>query len=399
LTRPVAGKPMGGDLSMNKHEHADYLDWLRVGVVALLIPHHAAITFSHLGDAYVYRSPPSASLYYFIQSVFLNLWFMRMLFFVSGISTCYALKKRTYEKYFVERVKRLIVPTVFAVMIVCPVSAYFKALNVYGFTGSFIAFYPEFFKGFVSRYLGWGHFWFLVYLFVYSVMLAAVLWAFPRHLAYAGKLSRFLSRKRNVFLPMLVIVAFEMLFRPFFPGLQNLYADWANFTVYLSFFIFGYVMAHTKESLQAISSHMLFFGAMSSLSTLLFIVMKYGKSNIPMFISYSRNTPYAYALALALLLGIAEYAWVMFFMGAGRKYFNRGGRLLSYLSKTSFALYMFHFVILSGIVYYLLKTSIPDFAIFIISVCLTYPIFFLMFELIIKRNAVLRYVCGIRDGS
>lgn len=382
---------------MNKHEHAYYLDWLRVMVVAFLIPHHAAITFSHLGDAYVYHSPVSRSLYYIAQSVFLNLWFMRMLFFVSGVSTYYALKKRTYEAYFVERVKRLLVPTVFAIVFVCPVSAYFKGLNSYGFTGSFLAFYPEFFKGFASRYLGWGHFWFLVYLFVYSVMLVVVLWAFPGHVKYAGKISRFLSEKRRIFLPMLVIIALEMFFRPFFPGFQNLYADWANFTVYLSFFVLGYVMAHARQPLQSASSHWLIFGILGGLSMLLLVIMKYGPIASAAFMPY-QNHSYAYALIRALLLGIGEYSWVMFLAGAGRVYFGKGGQWLSYLSKTSFALYMFHFVILSAVMYFLLKTAIPGFAVFLLSVCLTCLLFIPVFELVIKRNAVLRYVCGIRKA-
>ena len=95
-----------------------YIDWLRIVVVALLVPHHIAITFSHIGDAYVLLPVKDNRIYFFIQSTFLNLWFMRALFFVSGISTYYALQKRTAYQYFIERCKKLLLPTIFAILFI-----------------------------------------------------------------------------------------------------------------------------------------------------------------------------------------------------------------------------------------------------------------------------------------
>ena len=48
-----------------------YIDWLRIIIVALLIPHHIAITFSHLGDAYVYLPIKDNSIYFFFNLLFL----------------------------------------------------------------------------------------------------------------------------------------------------------------------------------------------------------------------------------------------------------------------------------------------------------------------------------------
>jgi hypothetical protein len=113
---------------MNEPKREYYIDWLKIIVVALLVPHHIAITFSRIGDAYVFMPVKDNSLYFFIQSVFLNLWFMRLLFFVSGISAFYALKKRTNKQYFAERCKRLLLPTAVAIIFICPVMAYFGRL-------------------------------------------------------------------------------------------------------------------------------------------------------------------------------------------------------------------------------------------------------------------------------
>jgi len=78
-----------------------YIDWLRFLVVLSLAPFHAAISFTGMGSVYVYdtsirdmflaRGMPiiigPAVLMYF--TVFLDNWFMNLLFFVSGISAVF----------------------------------------------------------------------------------------------------------------------------------------------------------------------------------------------------------------------------------------------------------------------------------------------------------------------
>jgi hypothetical protein len=51
---------------MNEPKRDYYIDWLKIIVVALLVPHHIAITFSHIGDAYVFIPIKDNSLYFFI---------------------------------------------------------------------------------------------------------------------------------------------------------------------------------------------------------------------------------------------------------------------------------------------------------------------------------------------
>ncbi len=174
-----------------------YIDWLRIIIVALLIPHHTAITFSHLGDAYMYLPTKDNALYFFIQSTFLNLWFMKMLFFISGISSFYGLQKRTNKEYFIERCKRLLLPTVFALLFVCPAMGYFKAITINNFSGSLFSFYPVFFKSLVV-YLGWAHFWFLVYLFVFSIILLVLRMMLKDIDTIAKKIGAFLSKKNRI---------------------------------------------------------------------------------------------------------------------------------------------------------------------------------------------------------
>jgi hypothetical protein len=88
-----------------------YLDWLRFLVVLSLAPFHAALSFTGMGVAYVYDTPirdlflsgvypqdagPSAMR---IFTVFLDNWFMHLLFLVSGIAAAASLRKRTAGQF------------------------------------------------------------------------------------------------------------------------------------------------------------------------------------------------------------------------------------------------------------------------------------------------------------
>ncbi len=378
-----------------KDTRAYYIDWLRIIIVALLIPHHTAITFSHLGDAYVYLPVKDDALYFFIQSTFLNLWFMRVLFFISGISTFYALQKRTNKDYFMERCKRLLLPAVFAVIVLCPAMGYFKAITADHFTGSFFSFYPIFFKEIV-HYLGWGHFWFLVYLFVFSLIFLMMRQLIKNIDPIAGKIGIYLSQRNRILLPIFIFVLLEMILRPFYPGFQTLINDWANFAIYLGFFLFGYVVATDGDCMDAIASKICFFAVVSCISAVSFIFLQYAQENISLFTDYYQDRTYVYELGLAFFRGVAEYALVLLAFGVGKLYLNKDNQLFRYLSKTSFSLYMFHFLIVNAVMYFAIQLPWNHFILYFVSIILVYSLFFILYELIIKRIRPLRYLCGIK---
>ncbi|MBN1186636.1 MAG: acyltransferase [Bacteroidales bacterium] len=378
-----------------KTTRAYYIDWLRIIIVALLIPHHTAITFSHLGDTYVYLPIKDNALYFFIQSSFLNLWFMRMLFFISGISTFYALRKRTNKEYFIERCKKLLLPTVLALIFVCPAMGYFKAITLNNFHGSLLTFYPVFYKNIVL-YLGWAHFWFLVYLFVFSIIFLLIRRIVKSIDTTAVKIGVYLSQSNRIIIPILLFIFFETLFRPFYPGFQTLVNDWANFAVYLSFFFFGYIIGSKQDLIDVIVSKIGLFAIIASISTISFIFLKYAQDNISLFSSYYNDMTYTYKLCLAFIQGISEYSLVLFIFGAAKLYLNRDNKIYRYLSKTSFTLYIFHFLIINMTMYFMIKLSWNHFIIYILSIFLVYSLFFILYEALLKRIPPLRYICGIQ---
>jgi glucan biosynthesis protein C len=99
-----------------------YIDWLRFLVVLSLAPFHAAISFTGMGSVFVYDTPvrdillaggtpvnigPRALT---IFTVFMDNWFLHLLFLVSGIGAAISLRKRTGAQFLGERCSRLLLP-------------------------------------------------------------------------------------------------------------------------------------------------------------------------------------------------------------------------------------------------------------------------------------------------
>lgn len=370
-----------------KKERVYFLDWLRLIVVLLLIPHHTAVSFSHIGNGYIYSNEAVDSLYYIIQSDFLNLWFMRLLFFISGVSTFMALKKRTQLEYLKERFSKLIIPAAFVTLCLGPITAYIVEYSKGIFFGSIFTFFPVYLNN-ITKYLGWAHMWFCIYLFVFSVILLPLFSYLIQRPGITKLISMFLEMKYNYLLPMLIIVIFEIVLRPFFPGYQNLIMDWANFTVYLSFFLIGFIMGQEGDLLSVLALNWKISGVLAGLSTVINIIIKRTE--------YFQNTNYTVIVLLSFLSGVAAYTWVMFFVGIGKRYFNRTNKYLSNFSKSAFALYIFHYMILTILILFLIKTSLNHYIMFMITCVTTYLLFLILYELIFKRVKILRYICGLK---
>ena len=150
-----------------------FIDNLRWIVIFLLIPYHAAQAFNVWGEMnYICFTPNKAIS---SMTVFLSPYYMPLMFLLAGMSTRYALKKRTYGQFVVERIKRLLVPFIFGTLFFCPILSYLGDKNNYGYKGGFFAHYKVFFTrwtdlaGFDGGF-NVGQFWFLYFLFVISVV-------------------------------------------------------------------------------------------------------------------------------------------------------------------------------------------------------------------------------------
>src|SRR4030042_3954385 len=93
---------------------------------------------------------------------------MPLFFVLSGASPFYSLCLRKPGQFIQERVKRLIVPLVFGILVLIPPQVYLERIYFSQFIGNFFQFYPNYFDGIY----GFGgnfalfrhHLWYLLFL-------------------------------------------------------------------------------------------------------------------------------------------------------------------------------------------------------------------------------------------
>jgi peptidoglycan/LPS O-acetylase OafA/YrhL len=90
---------------------------LRTLIVVGLVFFHSARVFD-TGDFYVKNEPRSELID--VVLAFASVWGMPLLFVISGMGIWYSLRKRSPGRFAPERVRRLLVPLVFGVLVIVP---------------------------------------------------------------------------------------------------------------------------------------------------------------------------------------------------------------------------------------------------------------------------------------
>jgi peptidoglycan/LPS O-acetylase OafA/YrhL len=147
--------------------------------VFLLLPFHSARVFDPFENFYVHSAATSEALFWSVIA-FIAVWQMELLFVLAGAASWYAFGRRDAHEYRIERVKRLLVPFLFGLVVIVPIQSYL-AIVWRGGSASIPAFTADYWT--MQREIGGydggftpGHLWFIFYLFIYS-MVAAPLFA------------------------------------------------------------------------------------------------------------------------------------------------------------------------------------------------------------------------------
>lgn len=154
-----------------------YVDNLRWIIILLLIPYHAAMAWNVWGEPnYIYFEGNNM-----ISSivVFLSPYFMPLMFLIAGISTRFALQKRTIGQYVLERTKKLLIPFAFGTILIMPLMTYIADKFNYGYQGDLFRHYAVFFTRFTDLTgsdggFSVGQFWFILYLFLISLIAVGI---------------------------------------------------------------------------------------------------------------------------------------------------------------------------------------------------------------------------------
>ncbi|MDJ0839266.1 MAG: acyltransferase family protein [Acidobacteriota bacterium] len=217
------------------------LDWLRIIAIVILLFFHVAMIYN-LSDWHI--NNPERSLVIDQFTMWSHYWRMPLLFFISGAGTCFALRYRTRKRYASERTRRLLIPLLCTIPIVIPVQVYIEKIAQYD---SFISFLPQFFTNGVypEGNFSWHHLWFVVYLYIYSLICIPLFfyWRGEGGKKWNDRLIPFFQKRGYLMFLVLPIILSQALLRPIWPDQTHaLYNDWAWFTYYGLFFVFGYII-------------------------------------------------------------------------------------------------------------------------------------------------------------
>jgi hypothetical protein len=318
LENKGCGKEKGEGAWMRKQ----FIDNLRWMDVFLLIPYHAAQAFNTWGERnYVFftQNKPISS---FI--VFFSPFFMPILFLLAGMSSRYALKKRTYGQFIVERIKRLIVPLLFGTLVFCPVLAYIGDKTNLGYEGSFFKHYKTFFTkwtdltGFDGGFHV-GQFWFLLYLFVISLVSVGIIQLTNKVLK-----KRIGTENMPFWGICLLVIPLPLLY-------DLLSIGGKSFAEFIYIFLIGfYVLSHDEAIEKALK-----YRYVSLTIGLVFAIV-----NIYMFIWSGKD----FGLINVIAKAFAEWFMILALIGIGKNKLDFKNNVTAFMSQRSFPYYSIHFL-------------------------------------------------------
>lgn len=307
---------MKGKRVMRKH----YIDNLRWITLILLIPYHAAMAWNIWGEPnYIFFEGNKI-----ISStvVFLSPYFMPVMFLIAGISARLSLQKRTVRQYISERFKKLLIPFVFGTVFIMPLMTYIADKFNYGYQGDLFGHYAVFFTRFTDLTgadggFSVGHFWFILYLFIISLIAAGII-----------LLQKKILPEKNIGRSLLLLCLWGLPL-PLFSGLLSIGGK--SLAEYAYIFLAGYYIFSNDHVIIKAEKYKWIF---------LCIGLAAAVFNVYMFIW--SDTPNA------LLNTIAKYIseWFMLnsLLGIGKRYLNFSGKVSKYMSKRSYTFYIFHFI-------------------------------------------------------
>ena len=318
-----------------------YLDWLRVAAFGLLILYHVGM-FYVTWDWHVKSDHSGHALEPLM--LFTSPWRLTLLFLVSGAATRFMADKMTAGGLAGKRTLRLLIPLVFAMLVIVPPQSYYEVVEKIAYPDSYLAFW--------GRYLAadpgfcrdgdcldvptWNHLWFVAYLLVYTLLLALVLALFREPVR---RLGTWLGRAPGwalIAVPILYLGAARYFLLPMFEVTHALVDDWYNHAVSLPAFLFGFLLVKDGRAVEH-------FVRLRWIALTLFLVTYVA------FAVYAWNyraddvmPPESLRSVMRFVYATDQWSAIVAALGFGALHLTRDGRLLRTLTVAVFPFYIAH---------------------------------------------------------
>lgn len=369
---------------MERKNYLDNIRWMTVGLVML---YHVIYIFNSQGVLSNFGIQGIAKLDGFLYLVYP--WFMALLFVVAGVSAKYALEKRTNKEFLKDRVRRLLVPSIFVMLFfgwICgSITNYYS--DMFGGNGDKI---PGVVKYLIYSLSGIGPMWFAQELFLASIVLVLV-----RKIDKQNRLE-ILCKNMKWWGFFILFLSFWVSSWVFNTPIIEVYRN----GIYVNCFLMGYYVFSNEAVIDMLQS------AKKYLTVAAFVcaIAYYGYIKIVIEPQATDNilTSVNYTTMSVLKNGYTNlYAWVaiLAIFSVAKDWLNFQNQFTTFMTKANFGYYALHYPCLAVVAFFSAeKMKLPIGACYVVNFFGMIVLTSIMY-IVISRIPVLRtLILGIPAG-
>lgn len=330
---------------IDSSENIVYLDHIKILLTVLVILHHAFVTYNT--DSGWYYSEPTTLLAAKIPITLLvsinQSFFMGMFFFLSAYFTGASLKRKGTASFLKDRFKRFGIPIIFYSLILSP----FVSFIVYRYAKHNQVTLLEYLGGYDS-WISLGVLWFVAALLLFTLIYVLIKMVKPNLIIHMK-----LPGNSSLLLIVIGMGIISFLVRILFPvgwSLKPLGFQFGHFTQYIVLFAAGF-LARNNNWLEDLNPKTIKKAGWLALFMIVFLfpIMVYVKNVLHSPIEHFMGGCNWISLYYSIWEQVTGISIMIFLLGVGKKYWNKQSFFLSKVSRSAFATYIFHPLILVSI--------------------------------------------------
>lgn len=345
---------------MRKH----WIDNLRWVTVLLVLFYHVIYFYNNKGVPGGIGGFGDGPQYQDVVMYVLYPWFMPLMFILAGVSARYALKRRTGKEWFKERTRKLLVPSTIGLLFFGVFIGWF---NYKIAADPALEFLPAPVKYAIWVVSGTGPLWFVQDLWILSLLLLLV-----RKLDANEKFYNLCSKITIVPLILLGVLFWlghqTLVMTPNPAGIDGLLNLYKPIFYAIPFFMGYFIFAHDNVQ-EMLGRYWFPLLACASVAGVVLTVTTFGQDNsLPQYLSAPMNNIYGWLMCLAMM------AWF-------KARFDRTGKFAGYMTRSSYGLYLVHYLVVVSIGMYLkVKTQMPPVCMYVILTVAVFTLSPLLYE-------------------
>ena len=337
---------------------------------------------------------------------------------IAGMAIWFSLRKRTAAEFVRNRVGRLLLPFVVSLPLLVPPQVYFGLLGDPANRETYLEFLPRFFEVrfawsfplFIEgappeEFFGISHLWFLLYLFVYSLLLLPFFLHLKRPAGEAllERLSGFIARPGAIYLLGVPIGLIEAAFRSEPPS------GWNRF-VWVPIIIYGFLLGRDRRFEGAIQDRRK-TALWVAVGT--FLVYAGGFAALHEWAGIDPWTEFGMgAVLVRFVKGVSAWAWLVAIMGwagyASRSRSRRrpetestrrrnsfGGRFGEYAKEAQLPFYVLHYLPIVVIGHFVVQWNLNAFVKYLVICLGAIMATLVVYDLGLRRTRFTRLLFGV----